>query len=643
MTKAASSGVDPIDFVLDIAERSATFLPRPAKMPHSFSPRLSLRQSLRKLVPYVSDQGRGAIGVVCLAVVGATLAASEPLLLKRLFDRFLGSSGIESALAPFVALTALLVLREALAFVQDRLFWRVRLGVNFRLLEATMDRLHALPLSFHREESVGATMTKVERGISGVMLAFTDAAVQILPALIYLGMSIIVMLHIDARLSLVVLVFGPLPAVVGAFAAKEQTVRERALMQRWTRIFARFNEVLAGIVVVKSFVREDEEKRRFLGGVQDANGIVLSGVKTDSRVNATKNAIMILARLVALGLGGALVMNHQITLGTLLAFVSYLGGLFQPIQTLTGTYATMKRASASVEAVLSILDAEDTLRDVPDARDMPQVRGEVEFRDVTFGYHPDVPVLKRFDLCVKPGEVVALVGPSGAGKSTVMALLQRLYDPDSGAILVDGQNVRSFKQRSLRGRIGVVLQDGVLFSDTIRENIAFGKPGATLAEVEAVARAANAHDFIMALPEGYDTPAGERGAKLSGGERQRIAIARTLLKDTAILILDEATSALDAENEEKIQEALGRLTRGKTTFIVAHRLTTVLAADRIVVFKDGAILETGNHRTLMEQDGYYASLVRRQSLNVTPGPTFPQLPAWRSPEPEGRATLPGAA
>jgi len=365
---------------------------------------------------------------------------------------------------------------------------------------------------------------------------------------------------------------------------------------------------------------EEQEKRRFLGGVDDANGVVLRGVARDSKTNATKNWMMVTARITALGVGGYFVMRHTMTLGSLIAFVSYLGGLFAPIQTLTGMYATLNRASVSVDSVLSILEAQDALGDAPDARDTGEVAGDVSFENVSFAYRPGCPVIKGVNLHVKKGEHVALVGPSGSGKSTLMALLQRLYDPTSGSIRVDGRDIREFKQRSLRSQIGVVLQDGMLFNDTIFDNIAFGVPSAGWAEVEAAARAANAHDFIMALPHGYDTVIGERGAKLSGGERQRIAIARTLLKNAPILILDEATSALDAETEEQVQSALGRLAAGRTTFLIAHRLATVTQADRIVVLKGGAIAEMGTHESLLRQNGYYASLVRRQLRGLVAEP-----------------------
>jgi ATP-binding cassette subfamily B protein len=593
-------------------------------MQHTVLPARSFTQSVRAIAPYFAPHRVPLAGIVTLAMSAAALAALEPLVIKKLFDAFVGASrraggpgdSWAGALSWLGALVAIALVCEPLSAARDWLVWRVRLAVNFSLMQASVERLHALPLSYHREQNVGATMTKIERGIAGSMSAFSAVIAQFVPSVIYLLVSAVVMFELDARLALAVVVFAPLPAILGARACREQVSREQGLMTRWTQIFARFNEVLGGIVVVKSFVMEEQEKRRFLDGVHEANALVLAGVATDARSSAICNLSSAIARIVALAVGGTLVMGGEITLGTLVAFTSYLGGVLNPVQSLTGMYQTLRRAGVSVDALLSILEARDALGDAPDAKEVQRFHGNVDFECVGFQYCADKPVLRGINLSVRAGEVIALVGPSGTGKSTLMALLQRLYDPTAGVIRIDGQEIAGLKQRSLRFNIGIVLQEGTLFSDNIRDNIAFGRPGASFEEIVAAARAANAHEFITALPQGYDTLVGERGCKLSGGERQRVAIARALLKDAPILVLDEATSALDAESEEKVQEALARLTRGRTTFVIAHRLATITGADRIVVLKEGEVAEIGSHEDLIRSNGYYASLVRRQTRGL---------------------------
>ncbi len=573
----------------------------------------TLWRSLMRIAPYVVPQRALLLGAVTLGACAACLSAIEPLVLKLLFDSIVSDTRLTQLLVPFSALVLLLGGVEVLNTARERLVWRARIAVDFSLMQATVERLHSLPLSYHREQSVGATMTKIERGIAGCMSAFADVVTKLFPALVYLTVSIAVMLRLSLSLSLAVLVLLPLPAVLGIWAAREQAARDKSLLERWTRVFSRFNEVLSGIVLVKSFVMEEQEKRRFLNGVGDANKLVLRGVDRDSKMNACKQGLIALARLIALGFGGVLVMRGQITLGTLVAFMSYLTAVFVPVQTLTGLYQTVRRASSAMDSVFSILSAQDSLGDEPDAREPGKLEGAVEFKHVSFRYRPDQPVLQDVTLSVRPGETVAFVGPSGVGKTTLTSLLQRLYDPDSGAICIDGCDIKKLKQRSLRDQIGVVLQDGSLFSDTVRDNIAFGRPGASFEEIELAARAARAHEFIMKLPQGYDTPVGERGERLSGGERKRIAIARALLKNAPILVLDEATSALDAEGEQEVQAALAELIQGRTTFVIAHRLATVVDADRIVVLREGGIAELGRHEELLEKNGYYAAWVRQQA------------------------------
>lgn len=550
------------------------------------------------------------------ALAMASLGAVEPLLYKGLFDPLLGHGAKSRALVFLAALVVTLLTREVLTAALDWLVWKMRIAVNFELLRETVDRLHALPLSHHRDQSVGAVMTKVERGISGTLSAFSEVAFHLVPSIVYLLVSAAVMVELDVRLSLVVIMLAPLPALIGARASKEQMTRERDLMKRWTRLFARLNEVLSGIAVVKSFVKEEDEKRRFVSGVAAANEIVVQGVATDARTTLAKNAVMALARIAAIALGGWLVMANEITMGTLIAFLGYVSGVFLPVQALTGMYQTICKGAVSAEAVASILRAEDELGDAPDAVELDSLRGDVKFENIVFEYREGAPILHGVNLEVRAGDTVALVGASGAGKTSLMALLQRLYDPTKGRVLLDGRDIRSIKQRSLRKKIGVVLQEGMLFDDTIRDNILFGDAAASPADVVAAARAANAHDFIVRMPQGYETMIGERGCKLSGGERQRIAIARALLKDAPILILDEATSALDAESEDLVRGAIERAAKGRTTFIIAHRLATVTHADRIVVFDSGRICEVGSHDELLRKNGHYADLVRRQTRGL---------------------------
>lgn len=573
---------------------------------------MSTPSRLRRALGFVRPFAAPLAIVLVLSLAAAALASVEPLVLKVLFDD-LGTGEPRSTLLRAIGLLVGIALsREAIGALSNWLTWRTRLRLHYDLLAASVDQLHRLPIAYHKRHGVGATMTRLDRGIQGFVGAFNEIAFNVVPALVYLVLALVFMFQLDARLAVIVTIFAPLPAVVAALAAPSQTLRERRLLDRWSSIYSRFNEVLSGIVTVKSFVREEAEQRRFLSAVRDANSVVERGVSFDAGVGAVQNMLVAGARIAAIAFGGALVLAGSITVGTLVAFLGYVAGLFAPVQGLTGVYRTLRTASVSLDTIFGILEEPDGVADSPDAGEFHATRGEIEIEGVHFAYEGGRHLLQGIDLHVRAGERVAIVGPSGAGKTTLLSLVQRFYDPTQGVVRIDGRDLRTVKQRSLRESIGVVLQEALLFNDSVAANIAYARPDADAAQISEAARNAHAHEMVLRLPEGYDTLVGERGARLSAGERQRIAIARVLLKDPPILILDEATSALDAESEALVQDALDRLTRDRTTLVIAHRLATVVSADRIVVLKDGGIAEMGTHAELMRAGGYYASLVERQ-------------------------------
>jgi ATP-binding cassette subfamily B protein len=579
-----------------------------------------------RALPWLRGFGRRIAFVLLLALLLAAASAAAPLAVMRLVDtlgQFATSRVARSGAVPpgaggtVLLALSLVALAELLQVWLSKMLeahsWRVRLALDFSLRQRVTERLHQLPLAYHQRHTVGGTINRVNTSINGFVTAIGELAFKVMPAIAYLGLALAALLELDWRLAVAVCAFAPLPALIGMRAAPEQTHRDRALLAHWTRTFGRWTEVLGGLRTVKGFAMERAEEKRFLDAVAEGNARVTRGARRDARTIAWQGLSAAAARLCVAALGAWLVLRGHGTVGTLVAALQYVGGLFGPIQGLTNVYATVRRAGVAMESVCEILDAPDPLADLPDAHDLTVTRGAVSFEHVSFSYDAERPVLRDICLDILPGETVALVGPSGCGKSTLVSLLERLHAPTAGRVLIDGTDVRACTQQSLRKQVGTVMQDVHLFNDTLLANITYGTPGATREQAEAAARAANAHEFIERLPQGYDTVVGERGAGLSGGQKQRIAIARALLKNPPILVLDEATSALDNESEALVQAALQRLTKGRTTIVIAHRLSTVVDADRIVVLRAGYVDAVGTHAELLAQGGHYAQLFARHA------------------------------
>jgi subfamily B ATP-binding cassette protein MsbA len=364
--------------------------------------------------------------------------------------------------------------------------------------------------------------------------------------------------------------------------------------------------------VVKAFGLEKTEEGRLYDVSQATVGAALKARKVKALLSPIVNITVAFCTAVVLWRGAVLIVHGRMTIGELTVYLAYLTKFFKPVKDLATTTNAIAQAAVGVERIRSVLDTDTIIPDRPDGLDSETIAGGIDFNHISFGYDPDNPILKDVNLSIKPGQFVGIVGPTGSGKSTVVSLIPRFYDTQSGEVLVDGHDVRDYKLGHLRNQIGYVLQDTVLFRGTIGENIALGRPDATKEEIIEAAKLANAHDFIMAMPQGYDTPVGDRGLTLSGGQRQRIGIARVIIRNTPILLLDEPTAALDSESEKLVVDALEKLMKGKTVIAIAHRLSTIRDADIIAVIADGVVAESGSHDQLLARNGIYAELHRTQ-------------------------------
>ncbi len=561
--------------------------------------------------------------LVQVLLIGA-LEMLKPWPLKIIIDSVLGGHPPPwgwpdgwSAQALLLAACAVLVLTYAALGALVVLNNYTTIGVGQRMVSKLRSdlygHLHRLSLAFHSRAQVGDLIYRVTADTFALQSLTMNCLFPAVTALTLLAGMGVIMLRLDWKLTLVALGVCPALFVVIARLNSRITWLASDVRRRESEVYAVVQQSMSMMRVTQAFTREDEEHRRFMdvSGQSLAAGLRLYTLQTV--YSSVVNVIIALGTAGVVWVGARHVMEGSLSIGTLVIFISYLASLYGPINSMFQTYGLAQGSRAAVQRVFDVLDIERDLND--SRREFPgkSARGEVAWDDVSFGYVRGQPVLSGVTLHVRPGQKVAVVGPTGAGKSTLLSLLPRFYDPWAGRVLVDGVDAREYRLAALRQQIAMVLQPPLVFHASVHDNIAFGRPNARRDEIAAAARLAGIHEAIMSLLDGYDTTVGEQGATLSEGEKQRLTIARAILRDSPILVLDEPTSALDSETEALIMQGLERLTAGRTTFIIAHRLATVRKADLIVVLRDGRIVEQGTFETLMEVPGAFASLYRLQA------------------------------
>jgi ATP-binding cassette subfamily B protein len=562
---------------------------------------------IRRLLPWLRPHRRNLVLAFGAALVGSGLNAAVPAVEREIIDRVIIHHA--SPLAPWlVVLAAAAVVTFVASYVRRFIGGRVSLDVQYDLRNAIYDQLQRLDFARHDELQTGQLVSRANSdvGLLQGLLAF----LPIMSGNVLLLVASLVIMFVYSPLLAVVSL-----CVVPALILTAYRMRERTFPASWDaqqregEVAVVVEEAVTGVRVVKGFGQEERELGRLIERAEVLYGSRVRSVRLQARYQPVLQAIPVFGQVAVLALGGWLALHHRITIGTFLAFSTYLLALASPARMLAGVLIVGQQARAGAERVLDLLASNPIVADRLDAQDLPPLLGEVAFEDVRFGYLSSRPVLDHFDLHIGAGETVALVGASGSGKSTLALLLPRFYDVQAGAVRIDGTDIRDVRLASLRGQIGVVFEEIFLFSESVRDNIAYGRPDATDAEVEVAARAAEAHAFIMDLPGGYATVVGERGLTLSGGQRQRIALARALITDPRILILDDATSAVDARVEEEIHATLRRVMQGRTTLLVAHRRSTLRLADRIVVVEGGRVIDQGTHEDLFARCATYRLLL----------------------------------